>query len=257
MQRNKRLLFYAAFFFIGLWLSQSLKANDNEIFEAANKAYKEGNYSAAINEYNQLVNSNLESPTLYFNLGNAYFKNKQYTLSRYWFEKAHLLDPSDESIAFNLTLVQNMVGDKTEEIKPIFIKQWFLDVSDLFSSTGWAIISIISFALTFLLIGLFLLSPSAQIKKISLFLVFISFLISLISISSTLYQVAQIKNSDYAIIANPRVNIKSSPSEQGTDVFELHEGTKVKLIDKVGEWIEIQLTDGNKGWIKEPELLKL
>jgi SH3-like domain-containing protein len=75
------------------------------------------------------------------------------------------------------------------------------------------------------------------------------------SIAFSLRNKSLVYDSHKAIIINTLVSGKSSPDNSGTDLFVLHDGTKVTIEDKVGEWYEIRLSDGNKGWIPVNSLI--
>ena len=60
-----------------------------------------------------------------------------------------------------------------------------------------------------------------------------------------------------AIVFTPTVNIKSSPDENSKDIFVLHEGTKISLLDVVGDWQEIRISNGSIGWIKTSDIKKI
>jgi hypothetical protein len=87
-------------------------------------------------------------------------------------------------------------------------------------------------------------------RKISFSFSAFFLLLSILSFIFATTQMGNIRNRDTAIIMSPSVTVKSTPSGAGTDLFIIHEGRKVKILDSsMKEWVEIRLEDGNTGWI--------
>ena len=235
-----------------LFFSFNVKANSlSDNFEKANKAYEKQDYQMAIDNYSKVLNAGYESAYLYYNLGNSYFKSNNIANAIYFFEKAKRLNPSYEDIDFNLQVAKNKTIDKIDALPQLFVINWWNGFSNLFSSNAWSGISIIFFLLTLISIGLYLFSNSIRKRKwffsgalILLFFTSLSFLFA-----RHQHQVALNKNE--AIIFTPVVNVKSSPDTKATDIFIIHEGTKVIIMDNVGDWFEIKLSNGSKGWVEK------
>jgi tetratricopeptide (TPR) repeat protein len=220
-----------------------------DLLRKANEYYTKEDYQKAIDEYNKILMTNLESPELYFNLGNAYFKTNQFTLAILNFERAKLLAPDDEDIEFNLLVANQKVVDSIQELPGIFFVRWWNTLVNSQSTDTWAVLSIIGFIVFLTLIGLYFFSKTGEIKRISFWAAcfFISF--TIFSWSFAARQKSRMVNHTYAIVMQPTVTVKSSPSEKGTNLFVIHEGLKVRITDKLGDWAEIRLADGNKGWL--------
>lgn len=232
--------------------------NDAEsVFQKANQAFRDAKYNEAKQLYLEVTQRGDVSAKLYFNLGNTFYKLKDYTYAVLYYEKAILLDPSNEDIKYNLTLVRGLVGDKSDEVRPFFLTTWMILFTALNSTDQWAWWALGSFVFFSLFVILFFMMASLNIKKISILLSFLFLVSFIICLSSSYYRLSLLKNSKQAIVGQPAVNAKSSPSQDGNDIFIVHEGTKVQMLDSVGLWKEIQIPDGNRGWVSKDNLLPI
>ncbi|MEA3318202.1 MAG: SH3 domain-containing protein, partial [Bacteroidota bacterium] len=160
------------------------------------------------------------------------------------------LDPGNDDIQYNLQIANKLVVDKIEVLPEFILKTWLRKFTNLFSSNFWAVVSISSFILMLIFFAAYFFTSKINIKKLSFWFGILLFSISTFAFISSLKQQKNIITNNSAIIFTPSVTTKSSPDDSGTDLFLVHEGTKVNINDKVGEWIEIKLSDGNKGWVK-------
>lgn len=213
-------------------------------------AYNNEKYSDAVEMYESIADSLGVSPELYYNLGNSYYKLKNYPKAVLNYERAILLSPADEDIKANLELARANVVDKIDVVDKSFISVWFENIRNCASSNGWSVIAIVSFILLLTGCFLYIFNNNILIKKIGFFGGALFLLVTIFANISANKQKSKIMERDSAIIMAPSITIKSSPADSGTDLFILHEGTKVKVTDIVGEWSEIKIEDGNSGWIK-------
>lgn len=232
-------------------------ANNQTIIDSAEVCFSKGEYDKAINSYLQVIEGGSESSELYFNTGNAYYKSGQVTNAILYFERAQLLNPGDEDIKYNLELVNKHVVDKIEVLPAFFLNQWVNQARDVFSSDSWAVLSMVCFVSFLLLFLLFFFSRQVFVKKLSFWVGVVVLVISLTSFIFSYQQKQEVLNHNTAIIYTPSITIKSSPDASGTDIFLLHEGTKVTVVDTVGEWREIKLSDGNEGWLKALDIVMI
>ena len=223
--------------------------NTDSLFTLANKFYTEGKYSEAITNYEAIIALGKMSAELYYNLGNAYFKLNDIAHAILYFERAYLLNPSDDDIAFNLDLARAYTTDKIEAIPDFFVVKWFMSISNIFSSNAWAFLAISFFVLTLLLLVIYQFSGKYLIKKNAFISSWIALLLFIVSLSFSISQKNRIINSNHAIITTSAISVKSSPSDNSNDLFILHAGTKIETLRNVGEWCEIRIADGNKGWV--------
>jgi hypothetical protein len=166
-----------------------------------------------------------------------------------FYERARLLDPADEDIEYNLMIARGLVTDKFEEIPELFFVRWYNFIALILLSNSWAKISLGTFVACLLMLSLYLYSSKYRIKVIGFWLAMSFLLISIFTISLSVRNRSLVYGNKFAVLFCPVVHGKSSPDNSGTDLFVLHEGTKVTIEDEVGEWLEIRLSDGNKGWV--------
>lgn len=232
-----------------------LHANAQDgLLETANQLYSNGEYSAAAEKYEAVVASGNEAAELYYNLGNAYFKEGKLAQSILNYERSLLLNSTDEDAIFNLGLARQQVVDKIDVLDQFFLKRWVLSIQNIFSSDNWAYLSIITFLLVVIFAFIFVFSRSSGIKKWAFFMGILLLIISGWGMNMSYQQKALLTERNSAIILSGSVTVKSSPDSSGTELFILHEGTKVTVTDKVGDWREVKLQDGNEGWIEATDM---
>ncbi len=242
----KRIIFSILVFTLAFC---SAFAKKDTRFEKANEFFQNQNYKEAITTYEEILNSGVESGEIYFNLGNAYYKSGNLPRAILNYERAKLILPHDKDIAYNLKMANSQITDKLETVGEFFLINWFKSFRNKTKSDTWAIISIAAFAIGLLLMGIFLYSKSRTLKQISFYIGILLIITCVISFSFSAKQKNMLTQRNSAIIFEPSVTIKSSPSVSGTELFILHEGTKVKILESVGEWYRIQISDGNDGWL--------
>ncbi|MDX9853505.1 MAG: tetratricopeptide repeat protein [Tenuifilaceae bacterium] len=223
----------------------------------ANRLYSEGKFDKAAQLYESVLKMGYESPELYYNLGNAYFKQQRIASAILNFERAALRNPSDEDIQFNLELARSFTVDRIEPIPTFFLSAWFSSISSWFSSNTWAYLSMLFFAITLVLGGFFMLSNRISFRKMAFALGAVSIVLTLATASFSAKQRNLITKHNYAIVFKSVVPAKSSPDTSGKDLFILHAGTKVKITNSIGQWYEIRLADGNKGWISHTDIVRI
>lgn len=212
-------------------------------------AYIKEDYAAAIQIYEALL-KNGEAAEVYYNLGNSYYKIGEIAKAVLNYERALLLNPGNSDIRANLEIARSKTIDKVEPVPEVFFVSWIKALINSMSVDAWATCGIISFILLIIALYFFIFSKQIMGKKIG-FIAGIIFLI--ITICSNLFasqQKDELVNRNEAIVMNPSVTVRSTPSEGGTSLFILHEGRKVNVKDNsMKEWKEISLEDGKVGWI--------
>ena len=239
-----------------LFLQISFSQSPSILFENANSSYIDGNYQDAINGYKQIIDNGLESSELYFNLGNCYYKLNKVAESNFYYEKALILSPNDKEVLNNLSFARNLRIDLIEDLPQTQIKNKIDFVTSRFSDRVWAYISIGSIILFFILSLLYLFSYKSSIKRFYFTLSLISLLFS-IFFSSILWSNNKKKESiSTGIIFSKELPVFSEPNIDD-EIFILHEGTKVELIEKLIGWQKIKLSNGAEGWVAEGKIEKL
>ncbi len=232
-----------------LLMLMSFSAYAQETLTQANEAYAQEDYATAAQLYEQTAQEVGVSPDLYYNLGNAYYKQREYAETILNYERALLLNPSHEDARFNLELANAQIVDKIESIDRFFLAVWLDNFRNMLSSNGWAIVGIITFLLFIVGAYFYLFTHKVLIKKIGFFGGIVVLFISIVANCFSWGLNSKAQAHDQAIVFAATVSAKSTPAESGTDLFVLHEGTKVSVLDTVGEWIEVKLSDGNRGWL--------
>jgi tetratricopeptide (TPR) repeat protein len=240
------LLLFVSFLLPGYILSQG---GNEEKFRQGADYYSAGDYENALVQWKDIYNTGYRSAELIYNIGNACFKLNKTPEAILFYERAILLKQADEDISYNLQIARTLVVDRFEEIPELFFVKWFDFISLLTSTNSWASISIVTFVLCLIFLSIYFYTSRYKMKVLSFWLAVSLIVISLFALSFSIRNKSLVTESREGIIFSPLVNGKSSPDDSGTDLFILHEGTKVSIEDEVGEWIEIRLSDGNKGWV--------
>lgn len=231
-------------------VADSTKIDAIPTLTEADSAYIQGDYLTAISMYEWIVQNQGVNATLYMNLGNCWLKRDEVAKAILCYERAYLIDPSDPDIRFNLELARTKTVDKVNPVNQLFIVVWFKKLLAVLDVNGWAVLTVVLFAITILLVGVLLFSKKSGIRKISFSFSAFFLLLSILSFIFATTQMGNLKERDTAIIMSPSVTVKSTPSSGGTDLFIIHEGRKVKILDSsMKEWVEIRLEDGNTGWV--------
>ncbi len=252
---NKIFFCFYIFFLLLFYQNSYAQQHLQNIAQEAQKAYNEAQYFYAIELYDSIIQQGFTSASLYYNLGNAYFKSNQMPYAILYYEKAKILSPSDEHINFNLMLANTLITDKIDVLPQLFYERWWQAIYSMFSMDLWAKISIASIFLLFISMAFYLITNTLLIKKLSFWLCLVFVFITLFSLIFAQKQYNHTYKQQTAIVFSPRITAKSSPDENSIDLFVIHEGTKVSIKDNLGDWCEIKLANGNVGWIKR-NLLK-
>ncbi len=231
-------------------------AQDASIKEAE-VAYTKEDYATAIQLYEGLLKNNGESAAIYYNLGNAYYKNGQIAPAILNYERALLLQPGDNDIRFNLQMAKGRAIDKIEPVGHFFLTDWFNAVRDIASADTWGAVGIICFLLFIICLVVFFFSKIRRFKQIGFYSALILLLIVVLSNVFGFSQKNELENRQEAIVFAASTTVKSSPDVSGTDLVVLHEGTKVSVKSTLGEWSEVELEDGNVGWMPSKDIEKI
>ena len=231
-------------------VADSTKIDAIPTLAEADSAYIQGDYLTAISIYEWIVENHGVNATLYMNLGNCWLKRDEVAKAILYYERVYLIDPSDPDVRFNLELARTKTVDKVNPVNQLFVVVWFKKLLAILDVNGWAVLTVILFAFTILLAGVLLFSKKSGIRKLSFSFSVFFLLLSILSFIFATTQMGNIRNRDTAIIMSPSVTVKSTPTSAGTDLFIIHEGRKVQILDSsMKEWVEIRLEDGNTGWI--------
>lgn len=218
----------------------------------AAQAYRDQDYNKSIELYEELVMQGLkqekESAQLYYNLGNAYFRDNQIGKAILNYERALLLNPGDSDIQHNLRFAQNRTEDRIETADNLFLNNWFHAVRDLNHSNGWATLSVIFFILFLISVGTFLFVRILWIRKYSFYSGIVLIVLIVMANVFAFDQKKERIHRKYAIVMTGAARVSAAPNENSNMLFELHEGTKVKIRNTDSGWYEIEIANGSVGW---------
>ena len=227
----------------------------DSLWHAGVEAYTAGDYAQALQDWEDVRATGLVSKELYYNLGNANFKNGEIAPAILWYERALRLDPSDADIRYNLDYARALTQDRIDEVPEIFFEQWGHAMCYLLPSNTWAVMAVLFFALTVALVLLFLLGSTSGRRRLGFFAAIAAFILAFLSWDFAQWQRTEALRQDLAIVMRPVSAVKSSPSADGAkDLFILHEGTRVRILDNVGGFSNIELADGRQGWIPAKDI---
>ena len=232
----------------------SLADDVNALKTQADSAYSHEQYDKAIKLYEKLAKQTSDYKVFY-NLGCSYYRVDNIAKSVLWLERASRLNPSDEDVQFNLTLVRNKTIDKIIPKHEMIFVSIFKKLVNLMSLKSWTVVNITLFILTFVFISLFFFSHVLSLRKVGLFMSAFCIIFCILGNIFAYQQRSMAKNHTNGIIMSPAVTVKSTPTESGSDLFVIHEGTFVEIRDSsMKEWLEIQIADGKIGWIPKKSL---
>lgn len=245
-------IFSIFFYFL---LSNFLFAQTNSaLLDSGNTAYSKNKFNQALKYYEQIVANGYESTELYFNLGNAHYKSGHLAKAILYYEKAKKISPNDEDILYNLKLVNKQLVDKIEPLPELFINDWWNNLLLTFPEKTWSLVAITFIWISFIFLLLYFIANKRSIRQSGFFISSIGFALSLLTLTIA-YKSKKINLShNEAIVVSLNVTVKGSPSDQGTNLFVLHEGAKAKIEQISGDWVEIKIANGNRGWIKTVDL---
>lgn len=234
-------------FYILLFISQVFFAQTG--FEKGNDLYQKGKYELAIKAYESVLNDNKESVQLYFNLGNSYYKLHQTAPAIYNYEKALVLDPCNAAVLNNIKFAQKQTIDEIKVVPKVGFAKLLRDFTGIYPFETWAWITI-AFAMLFLVFFMvYYFSQSVVAKRVFFLGMFVVLLLMAMSMSAAFFEKSHFDNERPAIVFAESTEVRSEPQKASNATFVLHEGTKVYVLEKLGNWKKIQLTDGTEGWI--------
>lgn len=223
----------------------------------ANQSYLKNDFQAALDEYRKIEAAGFRSAELYYNLGNTFYKLGQIPTAILYYERARLLNPRDEDILFNLNLANQLIVDQINPIREFFLKSWVISVAALLKPDVWGMAGLLSFLfLSAIVISLYA-TRGSRFRKTGITLSFIMVFFMVVSLTLGTIANRTVNHRNYAIVFAPSITAKSSPDAGGTDLFVIHEGLKVKIIETVGGWVRIRLPDGNEAWVPDSSVTRI
>ena len=225
-----------------------------QLWDQANEAYSVGEYNSALEKYEAIQESGKSSYNLYYNIGNCHYKLGETAKAIVYYERALKLNPSGKDAIKNLEIAKLHTLDQIESVPEFILTTWTRDIRNIFSSNVWAYIALAFFAITLVFLLGFKFAPVTSQRKVSFIFACITFLMMLFSILFSANLASTGASKDYAVVMVPVSNVKSAPNSTGNNLFILHMGTKIQILEEVQNWIRIELADGRQGWMQSPDV---
>ena len=246
----KKILLYTVLLVFSVVSVRAAEPTSQERWQSGNSAYAAGDYAEAIKEYKAIVDGGEYSFELYYNLGNAYYKADSIGKAILYYNKALRVDPSQEDARHNLALAEKRITDEVAEESEFFLAKWMRGLRDTMSCTAWSVLSLVSFGLLLAFALLFLLASSIRLRKTGFYCALSALLLFVATISFAISSRNDMLTHYEAVILSSAISTKSSPDRSATELFVLHEGTKVRVVSEHNGWSEVVLADGKKGWVE-------
>ncbi|OJV42536.1 MAG: hypothetical protein BGO29_11700 [Bacteroidales bacterium 36-12] len=248
----RKLIFLTSMLSLTLFVSAGLTN-----FDEANKLYSEKKYEDAAEKYESILKDEGVAPEIYYNLGNTYFKMNELGKAILNYERALRIAPAYEDAKFNLEFANQKVTDRIETSEVFFLKKWVRITMKALTTNNWFYLSAFIFIFALISALLFVFGRNKSVRKISFYISFVLIIVSVtFGVFSGMRKNQMIEHQE-AIVMDGVVIIKGSPDKSGTDLFQLHEGTKVSILSTLGDWFEIKLINGSVGWVEMKKIEKI
>jgi len=236
-------------------LSSTTQTQKTELlFKAGNEHYAQGRFQEAIDAYKTILDLKVESAAVYFNLANAHYKLNNIAPTVYYYEKALQLSPADPDIRNNASFAENMKIDAIEPLPENTLQEWTNSIISILTIDGWAktaVVCVILFVLFFL--GYYFTYATTK-KRLFFISSLVVLTLAIMSVGFAYTAFAKAQQDNPAIVFTSEVEVKSEPNLSSTLAFNLHEGTKVFVLEEINEWNKIKLIDGKTGWIPKGDI---
>lgn len=234
---------------IGTVLVDPGEKDIDSLYMNANDLYQQGIYEPALEGYHEILVEGFESADLYYNIGNAAYRSNSIGHAILYYEKALKLEPAHDDAIHNLEFVSRYRLDTFDEVPMLFFGSWVKWFVQLFPEKTWSVLALLFFVIILSSLLVFLFSRQNLLKKTGFITGLVALLLFVITVSSAQSRHRDIVNPDAGIILAPSVVVRSSPSESGTELFVLHEGTEIEMKEEISGWQNIKVPDGREGWI--------
>lgn len=224
------------------------------LWDAANAAYIDGNYHDATKAYEQLVARGYGSAKLFYNLANSYFKQERIGRAILFYRRALRLDPGNADTRYNLTVAEARTKDRIERIPEFFLTQWFRTVRHTMSATAWSVLSLVLLIYTLAAFLLYLFAQRLSLRKVGFYGTLAAGTLFVLTTGFAAGERRYQLDRSEAVVMAASAAVSSAPDKSATDLFILHEGTTVQIVDRLDKWCEVTIADGKKGWIENSKI---
>ena len=244
-------------FLVLIIASSTTAQNTDSLFVSGNELYRNGKFEEAIEKYKEIESRDAVSSELYLNLGNAYYKINKVGPTIYYYEKALNLDPLNADVINNLVFAKRLALDNIEEVPKTVFQRFNKNYLQKLSYNEWAIITVVFSFLASVLFLFFYFAYTPSKKRVYFTTSIISFILLIFTVSITYSQYNQTIKNKEAVVFAEKTEVRNAPTLNSEEVFTLHEGAKVIVLDAVDNWKKIKLADGKLGWIIAEEIKEL
>ena len=226
----------------------------DDLMNAGNSYYQQKQYEKAIDTYQKVIQMGYEGVSLFYNLGDAYYREGKIGYAILYFEKAHRLAPGDNDVNHNLVIANTKTVDKINTMPQFFLFQWWESLLAFFTLTGWVYLAYIFYIALLASIGFYFFAKRPRFQRYSFFTGLTSLVLLVITASLLIIKLNRELNIKNAIIVESSAAVKLSPDPTSNDAFIIHEGLKVREEDHVDNWVKIRLQDGKEGWLPKEDV---
>jgi tetratricopeptide (TPR) repeat protein len=224
-------------------------ADTKEMLQSANESYRSNNFAQAIETYEAILDQGFESKAIYYNLGNAYYRQNQLGKAILNYERAQIKAPKDADIKHNLKVARQQLKGDLEVLPEFFLTHWWHNTRMGLSASGWGIVALLLLWLGLAGLIVWILVPTRKHKKLGFVLGILLLILFVLPFSLALSRASFEKNTEVAIVTEPEAILRAGPDEESTTVLELQEGTKVFLLDQIDNWYRVRLSNSEEGWL--------
>lgn len=232
--------------------AETLSATEGEKMQIGNNLYEAGQYLRAVQAYQQLVDLGVVDSALFYNLGNAHFKQGDYGQAILNYRRAQQLTPRDADVEANLALARAQAVDQTEKVGEAgFVEQVGGTLRSWFTIDELALAALAAWTLFVFVLLLFLSARAGtawhRAARSALTVAAVVLVVGVLSLGSALYNEAA--RSEGVIVAS-EVDVTSGPGAQYVTEFTLHSGAEVTLVEARGNWVRLALPGASlEGWV--------
>lgn len=246
--------YFSIIFFVSISIHSVFAEEIDSLMIQGNQLFQNKEFENAIEKYEAVLEQQHSSSALYYNLGNAYYRNGKIGYAILHYERGLKLDPDNEDLQYNLKIVKARTIDRIKEVPQIFIVDWWVAFTTAFSAITWQVIVIFFYFLLLVSITVFFVTKRGNIQKLSIYTSIIGLFGAIFFTIILFGNISRETSKDFAIITANTVAAKQSPNESSNDLFVTHEGLKVAVTDQFSDWLEIKLYDGKVGWLPKDAL---
>jgi tetratricopeptide (TPR) repeat protein len=221
-----------------------------ELLQRGTQLYQQEDFRGAIDAYQTVLAAGWESAALHYNLGNAYFRVGELGRSIVAWERALALAPGDPDALANLELARSLTVDAVQPLPRFWLFEvlswwvWLIPRGLLLGLVGAVWVAAAGGA------ALRILARGEEAGRWGTRIAVVSGVVVLVLGTNLFVRELGVGQPERAVILAAEVPVQAAPADtDDLTLFEIHEGTRVRIDRRAGEWAEIVLEDGKVGWV--------